>query len=323
MKRLPLGKISIDLLSSAVLAKTGAASDRIVTPPKAGLDFAAIKLDSGYMIVSADPITGVAKEVGRYAVSVSANDVATSGCRPRFVESVVMLPEASDSGTVRDVASQIHQEAKRLGISIVGGHTEVTPGLDRPIVVITAFGFTDRFVSSSDARDGDTIMMTKTAGLEGTSILARRRSRGKGARGYSESISIVEEAVAAYRTGYVHAMHDCTEGGVLGAAFEMSLAAGVGFTLYEEKVPVAPLTRSICRRRSIDPLKLIGSGALLLSVEAGKEAEVIEALRPLCSVSGIGRFTRGGRLLVREGGRKEVVRTAPEDELWRVLERSV
>ena len=312
MKRLSPGKIPIDVLSSTVLRLTGAPSDNVATPPRAGLDFAAIKSDGRFMIISADPVTGVVEKIGKYAMNVSANDVATSGNRPQFAESVVLLPEGANAGDVKKVAIEIHAEAKRLGINIVGGHTEVTRGLHRPIVAVTAFSFVDDYVSSKDAKKDDSIMLTKTAGIEGTAVL--------GGGKFLDSISVVDEAVAAYRTGYVHAMHDCTEGGVLGAVFEMSLASGLGFELNERLVPVAPETRAMCRRLSIDPLRLIGSGALLLSVERGRESELQRTLAPICKVTAVGKFAKKGvRVLAHKGGRRQTVRYAPEDELWRVL----
>jgi hydrogenase maturation factor len=316
MKGLSLGKLPIDVLNSAVVGLTGAPSDKVATPPRAGLDFAAVKVDGRYMIVSADPVTGVVENIGRYAVSVSANDVATSGARPQFAESVVLLPEGASVSYVKKLTTQIHAEAKRLGVNILGGHTEVTQSLHRPIVVVTAFSFVDDYVSSQDAKEDDTIMLTKSAGLEGTAVL--------GGGKFLDTISVVEEAVAAYQTGYVHAMHDCTEGGVLGAVFEMSLASGLGFELHEKLVPVLPQTRALCGRLSIDPLKLIGSGALLLSVERGKEAEIQRALARICKVTEVGRFAKNDRrVLVRMNGRRQTVRSAPEDELWRVLSNSV
>ncbi len=330
MKRLSLGKIPIDVLNYTVLKMTGAVSEKIMTPPKAGLDFAAVKLGTGYLIVSADPVTAVAEEIGRYAMNVSANDVATSGNRPQFVESVVLLPEGSSAKDVRAIAEQLHGAAKDLGIAIVGGHTEVTPGLTRPIVVVTAFSFVKKYVSSQDSRDGDTIMMTKTAGLEGTTAIAGDRLLGRKlprrlrqrAEGLASRMSIVEDAVAGYRTGRVHAMHDCTEGGVLGAVFEMSLASELGFVLRRRDVPVAPETRLICDSLSLDPLKLIGSGSVLLAVERGKEARVAAALKPVCRVTAIGELKKGRRILVGSDGHEEVVRSAPEDELWRALSRT-
>jgi len=315
MSRLPIGKIPIEVLNSTFLRLTGASSNAIITPPLAGLDFAALKVDEKYMIVSADPVTGVAQEIGRYAISVSANDVATSGNRPQFAESVVLMPEGADAKYAEKIAKQMDSEAKKIGLSIVGGHTEVTPGLHHPIVMVTAFSFVDGYVSSRDAKEGDTIMMSKTAGLEGTAVLSGRRK-------FLDSLSVVDEATAAYATGAVHAMHDCTEGGVLGAAFEMSLASRLGFELEEKKVPVAPETKELCRRRGIDPLKLIGSGALLFAVEKGKEPRVSRALSPICRASTVGTFTNAGRILVRKDGSRRTLREAPEDELWRALART-
>jgi hydrogenase expression/formation protein HypE len=323
------GKIPIDVLEKTVLRLRGKESKSIVTPPKAGLDFAAVKVGSKYMLVSADPITGVTKDIGEYAINVSANDVATSGNRPQFAETVVLLPEGSGRRSVGVVAAQLDAAAKRLGIAIVGGHTEVTPALERPIVMVTAFCFVDDYVTSGDAREGDSIMMTKTAGLEGTAVLAGRRSLARAvgretvrkASGFLSRISVVDEAVAAYGTRFVRAMHDCTEGGVAGAVYEMSLASGVGFALEEKAVPVAPETRSICNHLSLDPLKLIASGSILLSVKKGKEEEVRSALKGT-RVTRVGEFVRRKRVLIRSNGDEIPLDSAPEDELWRALRRT-
>ena len=314
--RLGVGKIPIRILNSTVLKMVGAESDRIVTPAKAGVDFAAVKVGGGFMLVSADPVTGVSREIGRYAVKVSANDVATSGCRPQFAESIILLPEGSTERDVGKVARQVHEAARESGISILGGHTEVTPGLRNPIVAVTTFAFADKFVTSADAKVGDTILMTKTAGLEGTAVLGEKKK-------FLDELSVIEEAVAAYRTGHVHAMHDCTEGGVLGAAFEMSLASNLGFEMDETLVPVATDTRSLCRRYSIDPLRLIGSGSLLLSVNPGREEALLEALHKVCRATVVGKFVGRGRTLIHVDGTREPLRAAPEDELWRVLSRRV
>lgn len=308
---------------------TGAGSPLVKTPPKPGLDFAAIEVNDGFMIVSADPITGISEDIGYFAVKVSANDVATSGNRPQFAESVVLLPEGSSEADVAKIGRQMDEAAKESGITIVGGHTEVTPGLRRPIVVVTVFSFVRDYVTSGGAMAGDAIMMTKTAGLEGTAELLReqrvfRHPQGPGtaskASRIARGIDITGEAVAGFRTGRVHAMHDCTEGGVLGAVFEMSVASGIGFRLTKAAVPVAPLTREVCRKLSLDPLKLIGSGSLLLAVEKGSEDTVRRALSPV-RVTKIGEFRKGQRLLVTGGRAEAVVREAPEDELWRVLGR--
>jgi hydrogenase maturation factor len=328
---LHLGKIPIDVLDRTVLRMTGARSSTVVTPPSAGLDFAAIRLEDGFLVVSADPITGVTSGIGSYAVNVSANDVATSGNRPQFIESVVLLPERAKAEDLMTIADDIHRTARALGISVVGGHTEVTPGLSRPIIIATAFSAVKEYVSSKDAKPGDSLMMTKTAGIEGTAAISREgRVEGEGVPGglalragrFVTKLSVVEEAVRAYATGCVHAMHDCTEGGVIGATYEMSLASGLGFTMQESAIPVAGETQAVCSLFSLDPLKLIGSGSVLLSVRKGSEARVKEALKGVCRVTTIGKFMEKGRVLVRKDGSETKIDSAPEDELWRLLGRT-
>jgi hydrogenase maturation factor len=329
VNELPLGKLPIEILKDTVLRMTGAPSKRIMISPRAGADFGLIRLRRGCMVVSSDPITGVVSNIGRYAVNVSANDIATSGNRPQFMESVVLLPEGTTRQELERIANQIHTSAKSLGISIVGGHTEITPRLGRPIIMVTAFSFVDDFVSSGGARVGDSMLITKTAGLEGTAIIAGESARlGLGiprglvrrAEALEKNLSVVEEGVAAFKTGHVHAMHDCTEGGVLGAAYEMSLVSDVGFELDEDKVPVAAETREICSAVSADPLRLIGSGSLLLAVESSKVDTVMRVLRRVSTATEVGRFTaKDNRVLRRADGVYERVATAPTDELWKVI----
>jgi hydrogenase maturation factor len=326
--KLSLGKLPPELLRKHVLPMTGAKSDMVHLPPEVGLDFGVVRLSSGYMLVSSDPVTGVSENVGAHAVNVSANDIATSGNRPQFMQSVLLFPESASEKLVRDVSSQVHATAKRLGVAIVGGHTELTPRLKQVIVVATSFAVVGSFITAAQAKKGDTIMMTKVAGLEGTSILANdwRRLRLnlpsstiERAKGFGKNLSVVKDARAAFMSGGIHAMHDCTEGGVLGAVYEMALASRLGFELYERRIPVAKVTRLICDALRIDPLKLIASGALLLAVERGKERRVREGLHRLnVSVAEIGRFTKDSRTLITSGGESKKVRTAPTDELWRL-----
>jgi hydrogenase expression/formation protein HypE len=321
------GKIPIPTLKRTVLRFTGAGSREIAVRPRAGVDFAAITHGTGYLIVSSDPITGLVTDIGSYAVQVSANDVATSGNRPRFMDAVVLLPEGSDEATLADISRDMGETAERIGVTIVGGHTEVTPRLGRPIVVATVFCFAEKFVTSAGARPGDALLMTKTAGIEGTVALGSDDPAGnvgaglrRKAAGLLGEMSVIEEAVSAFGTGAVHAMHDCTEGGVLGAAFEMSLASETGFELRSERVPVAPATAEMCALFGIDALKLIGSGSLLIAADPRRKAEVIQAVGKVSKVTEVGEFTARGRYLAA-GKRKVAVEEAPEDELWRLMSR--
>ena len=328
--RLSLGKIPISVLNRTVLRMRGAPTDRILMGPEAGVDFGVVKVDGQYMIVSSDPITGVSTNIGWYAVNVSANDVATSGNRPQYMESVIMMPKDATEGEIAAVAGQIHRSARKVGLSIVGGHTELTPGLERPIVVATVFSFARSYVSSAGAQDGDALLMTKTAGLEGTAVLIREAERlgihldpslrGAALR-FEAQLSVVPEAVRAFRIGVVHGMHDCTEGGVLGAVYEMSVASKTGFELRRAAVPLDPATKRLAKMASLDPIKLIGSGSLIMAVEERLVKRVLGELSKTCPVAEIGRFRKGKRLLLEPDGSERLVREAPTDELWKALAR--
>jgi hydrogenase maturation factor len=193
---------------------------------------------------------------------------------------------------------------------------------------LAAFSFVRSYVSSEMATAGDVILMTKTAGLEGTAVLAREAKRlrrplpsrlSSAAAALEKRLSIVKEATTGFGSGHVHAMHDCTEGGVVGAAYEMSLASGLGFEIEENDVPVSAVTRAVCRRFSLDPLRLIGSGSLLMAVPESEQDDALRAVGKVAEVRKIGRFRKRGRFLVRGDGSREPVGGAPADELWRAL----
>ena len=332
--RLSLGKLPPEVMKRYLFGMTGARSAKVVVEPSVGLDFGVVRLGGPktkgrFLIVSSDPITGVVEKAGWYAVNVSANDVATSGNRPEFMQSIILLPEDASERDVKALSSEMHRTAQGLGIAIVGGHTELTPGLRRPIVVTTAFATSESYVTAAGAREGDALLMTKTAGVEGTAIIgtdARFNEKLDGetvaaARRYFEEFSVVDEATGAYRTGVVHAMHDCTEGGVLGALYEMATASGVGLRVAEKDIPISKETRAVCSGVGVDPLKLISSGTLLVAVERGKERRVLEAISALgSSATVIGRFA-GRRVVLAGGGWEQEVSTAPRDEIWRLHQR--
>ncbi|MCS4540493.1 MAG: AIR synthase family protein [Thaumarchaeota archaeon] len=326
-----LGKLPPKILRKYLLAMTGAPSKKLMVVPAIGIDFGVVKLDRGYMIVSSDPVTGVEKRIGWYAVNVSANDVATSGNRPEFIQSVILLPENSNERIVKAVSAEIHSSAKELGVTIVGGHTELTPGLKRPIVMTTAFAFSGSYVTAADAREGDLVMMTKSAGVEGTAILGNRfvdsssnseRALARATKKFYSQLSVVGEAEAAFSTGAVHAMHDCTEGGVLGAVYEMAYASKRGFRILESQIPVAPETKELCSRLRINPLRLISSGTLLLAVKPIGEGKVSKRLAEIGVASAvIGRFSGRIRISVRTDGSETRIDEPGTDEIWRISAR--
>jgi hydrogenase maturation factor len=201
-----------------------------------------------------DPITGALERIGWEAVNVNANDIATFGVEGSFLFTCILLPEEADRKIVETISTQLNEAATNLGIAIVGGHCEVTPGLANPIVVGCIIGITEKgnYVTAAGAKAGDKLILTKAVGIEGTAILATDRQKQlkkaldpktiQNAQNFYKQISIVKEAATAFKTGGVHAMHDPTEGGVAGGIHEMADASNLGARIYEEKIHVRPET---------------------------------------------------------------------------------
>jgi hydrogenase expression/formation protein HypE len=334
--KLPPGKIPIDILKDVVFKNLGAARSEVTLGPTAGIDGAILDFGSKNAIVSMDPITGAVERIGWEAINVNANDVATFGVEPAFFFSCIMLPENADSKIIETISTQMHNAAKELGIAIVGGHCESTPGLANPIVVGCIMGLTEKgkYVTAAGARAGDKLILTKSAGIEGTAILASDREVQlakifspailESAKRFYNQIGIVKDALTAYRVGGVHAMHDPTEGGILNGIHEMADAAGLGARVFEEKISVEPETAKICRFYEIDPLQLISSGALLIAADPQAADKIIDALcQEHIYADVIGEFNPNSnkRLLMRKDDSAEILQRPASDHLWIALSR--
>ena len=334
--KLPPGKIPIDILEEVVFKNLGAQRKDVVIGPTAGIDGAVLDAGNKSLIVSMDPITGAVERIGWLAVNVNANDIATFGVEPIFLFSCIMLPEKAEKKTVEVICSQMDAAAKDLGIAIVGGHCESTPGLTNPIVVGCVMGLTERgnYVTAAGAKTGDNLILTKSAGIEGTAILASDREEQlrkimnptmlNDAKNFYSQISVVKDALTAYRTGGVHAMHDPTEGGVAGGIHEIANASKLGVKIFEERIVIEPETAKICRYFEVDPLQLIGSGALLISAEAQRTHEIIDNLRQeRIYAAVIGEFVDNvnKRLLIKKDGSAQDLPRPESDHLWRALTR--
>ncbi len=334
--RLPPGKIPIDILKEVVFKNLGAERKEVTVGPSAGIDGAVIDSGDKSLIVSMDPITGAIERIGWLAVNVNANDVATFGVEPAFLFSCIMLPENSDRKLVETISTQMNAAAKDLGIAIVGGHCESTMGLTNPIVVGCIMGLTEKghYVTAGGAKPGDKLILTKSAGIEGTAILACDREQElkkamspmelQKAKDFCNQISIVKDALTACKTGGVHAMHDPTEGGVVGGIHEIADASGLGVKVKQEAITVRPETTKICRHFEIDPLQLISSGALLISAEAKNAKEILRNLElQQIQASIIGEFTGKAdqRVLIQKDGAPRVLPRPSSDHLWKALRR--
>jgi hydrogenase maturation factor len=334
--KLPPGKIPIDILKDVVFKNLGTVRSEVILGPAAGVDGAVLDIGNKNAIVSMDPITGAVERIGWEAININANDVATFGVEPAFFFSCIMLPEDADSKIIETISAQMHNAAKELGIAIVGGHCESTPGLSNPIVVGCIMGLTEKgqYVTAAGAKAGDKLILTKSAGIEGTAILATDREAQlsktfnttllETAKGFYNQISIVRDALIAYRSGGVHAMHDPTEGGILNGIHEMADAAGLGVRVVEEKITVEPETTKICRFYEIDPLQLISSGALLIAAEPQAANKIVDNLcREHIYADVIGEFSLNPnkRMLVHKDDSAEILPKPISDHLWIALAR--
>lgn len=328
-----LGKVPPRILEQIVFRNLGAPNSRVLIGPGIGVDNTVITLNGVKIIVSMDPITGAKENLGKIGVDVSTNDVALSGAKPEFLLVSLILPPNTDEKYIREVMRQASLEAKRLGVSIVGGHTEYADIVENPVFVGTAIGWTRRrkIITSSGAKPGEDIVIVGEAGVEGTSILASDMGRElkerkvppyilERARKLVKSISIVKQALIA--ADYVSAMHDPTEGGVLGGIYEICEASGTGCLVNLSSIPVRVETRIICDKLGLDPLKLISSGTLLVTVNKTNTARLIQRLESGgFKATVIGRITREKKRRGILDGREIVIDEPPQDELWKALSR--
>ncbi|MGA2309270.1 MAG: AIR synthase family protein [Candidatus Bathyarchaeia archaeon] len=334
---LPPGKIPVDLLKEVVFKNLGFMRDEVVLGPSAGIDGTVINIGSKFLIASMDPITGATERIGWLAVNINANDVATFGVEPAFFLSCILLPENAHEKIVETISVQMSRAARELRIAIVGGHCETTPGLENPIVVGCMIGITEKgkYVTAGGAKPNDKLILTKSAAIEGTAILASDREKQlkktlsattiKSAKQFYRQISVVKDAITAFETGGVHAMHDPTEGGITGAVHEMADASNLGVRVFREKIRVEPETARICDFYRIDPLQLIASGSLLIAAEPAFAEEIIETLRKnMIHAETIGEFLPSPekRLIIRENGKTGVLVRPVADQLWQALRRS-
>jgi hydrogenase expression/formation protein HypE len=335
---LPFGKLPVDILNDIVFKNLGVKREEVVLGPSVGFDGAVIDIEDKSLIVSMDPITGALERIGWLAVNVCANDVATFGVKPAFLFSCILLSETAERKSAETICVQMNKAAKNLGMAIAGGHCEVTPGLTKPIVIGCAMGVTEKgnYVTAGGAKPGDKLVLTKTAGIEGTAILAADRGKKlkkaidasliRNARKFFNMISVVEEAVLAFKSGGVNAMHDPTEGGVAGGIHEIADASNLGVEIFEEKIRIQPETTKICEFFRIDPLQLIASGSLLIAVRRNSAGKVVKVLEENGSIAAIiGEFLPSPekRLMIRKDSSLEDLVRPVSDHLWLALKNSI
>lgn len=330
-----MGKLPLQLLAELLGGIPHDAS--VVLGPGVGCDVAV--MDPGgekLLLLKTDPITFATDEIGHYAVTVNVNDIATAGGVPRWFLGTLLLPEGRTSPElVRRIYDQLLAACARYGVALVGGHTEVTHGLERPLFCGALVGEVARedLVTPRGAQVGDAILLTKAVAVEGTSLLAREQRPRLLAAGFSPGfldqcaamlfepgIGVLTEARAACGAARLHAMHDPTEGGLATGLWEMALASGVGLRVEADAIPVHDATRDLCRHFGLDPLGLIASGSLLIACAAADAARVMaacEAVGVPCRRIGCVVEASEGCRLVSAGGETPLPRF-DQDEIARM-----
>jgi hydrogenase maturation factor len=332
----PIGKLPPEDLAK-LLHRYQSQDPRLIVGGAIGEDAAVIEMGDRYLVAKTDPITFATDQIGWYAVNVNANDIACTGATPRWFLATLLLPEYKTTPTlVEQIFQQISAACTELGITLAGGHTEISYGLDRPLVIGHMLGEVapDKMITTAGARVGDHLILTKGIAVEATAIIAKEKRAELAAHFgndylnrcanflYKPGISVVKDAAVAIAAGEVHALHDPTEGGVATGLYELAQAAGVGLEIRKDGLPYLSETVSLCNYFGLNPLGIIASGALLIAANPDTSASMIEQLQQ----AGIAAHLIGqiqpperGCFLVGEDGQQPLPVFA-RDEITRLFE---
>lgn len=336
---LKTGKLDFVILKK-LLDRYTILDPQIIVGPKIGEDAAVIDLGRGidhYWVVTSDPITFTMEEIGYYGVVVNLNDVATMGAVPKWFIATLLFPERSDLRLIEKVFNQIHNACRRFQVSFIGGHTEVTPGLERVILSGHMIGEVkkEKLVKTSGARPGDLLLLIKGVCIEGTSIIAREKEAELLKRSISSSlirkvkrfifdpgIDVLQAAQIACRSASVHSMHDPTEGGLINGIVEMAMASEKEFEVNLEKVFIYEESRILCREFGLNPFGVIASGALLLTISPRDLPSIQKAFRKASiPLQVIGKVKKGpARVLTIDGKGHKELKPLPRDEILKIYE---
>ncbi len=329
---LPLGKLPPQLLAQ-MLTAAPVSDARVLLKPGIGLDCAVVDMGDRYLVFKSDPITFATDEIGWYLVQINSNDIATTGGVPRWLMVTMLLPEGQTTAKlVEQISDQLYAACREKGISVIGGHTEITYGIDRPILSATMIGEVAKseLITPEGATAGDKILLTKGIPIEATALLAREfPERLAGVLNsaelrraqdylYTPGISVLRDAQIASGAGNVTAMHDPTEGGLAGALWELCAASGQTLHVNRAAIPIPDIAQRICQTFALDPLATIASGALLLTASSSDVADICNALAAadiLCVE--IGTVGAAGDAVYLDGAR--MIRPQ-RDEITRVYE---
>ncbi|MHA1669244.1 MAG: AIR synthase family protein [Promethearchaeota archaeon] len=340
-KKLGLGKLKHEFLHeilSAYVSDLEIKDERVVVGSKVGEDAAVIDMGNNYLVAKTDPITFATDEIGFYTVHVNVNDIVCTGATPKWFQSTILLPEKHTStDLVEFIFKNIHDTCQSLNITVIGGHTEVTTGLDRPIIVGSLLGEVqkEKLVKSSGIFQGDALILTKGIFIEGTSIIGREKEAILRQKGYNDvfietcknylydpGISVMKEALLANSKFKIHAMHDPTEGGLVTGIAELAIASNLGVLINEKMIKILPEPKILSNIFNVDPLGTISSGSLLIAMEETDSVKLVDLLRREgINAQIIGRFVEKekGLRIKKLDGRIEPMFYSEIDEILKIF----
>ncbi len=325
-----IGKVPENVLKRSVIGQLAVKRDEVILGSAVGEDCAAMELaDDEVIVLSTDPITGTAKDIGRLAVIVTTNDLASAGAEPIGIMLTVLLPPETEEGTLREIMEQVNAACEEANLQVVGGHTEVTGVVNQPVISVTGVAKVKkgRLISTGKARPGMDLIATKWIGIEGTSIIAKEREAElqaifprdflEKAKDFDRYLSVLSEGRIAAAHGAA-AMHDVTEGGILGALWEMAESSGVGIEVHAKAIPIRQETVEIAEHYGINPYGLISSGCMLIATTDGTGLVDKLANAGICA-SIIGKVTEGNDRVLHMDGVVRYLEPPKTDELYKVL----
>lgn len=325
-----VGKVPENVLKRSVFKQLHTKREEVLLGAGVGEDCAAMQLrEDEVFVISTDPITGTAQDIGELAIQITVNDLASAGAEPIGVMLTILLPEETEEAELKTVMAQVESACEKNRIQVMGGHTEVTTVVNQIVISVTGVGKAKegRMISTAGAEPGMDILLTKWIGIEGTAILAKEkeeelRSRFSQpfidrAKALDQYLSVLPEAATAVKSG-VAAMHDVTEGGIFGALWELAEASGVGLEIDLKKIPLKQETVEICEYFGVNPYGLISSGSMLMAAKDGNGL-VLELEKAGIPAVVIGKATAGNdRVLLNEDERR-FLEPPKTDELYKAL----
>lgn len=326
-----IGKVPTEILQEIVFSNIQRHRKEVLVAPGIGEDCAVIDFDKYVCVMSTDPITGAAKDIGSLAINISCNDIASNGVAPLGIMMTILAPPGTTKEDLARVMTDASKAAAAINVEIIGGHTEITDAVNKMVISTTALGrqLKEKMISTGGALKGDAVIMTKHAGLEGMAIIAtdlydtllKDFDHGllTGLQAYGKDISVVKEGVIAGELGIVNSMHDATEGGVLGALWEMAEASRLGIEVYFDKIPLRQETSLLCHSLGIDPYRLISSGVMVMTVAQEDKQRLLEAFQKAeIEATEVGKIIEEERVIIK-GGEKVVLAPPQTDELYKVI----